>query len=536
MVRACLARDTVTAWNLAFDCAEDAPPTRPLDRGLAARLELLLVTPMVGDAYAAQRRLFAGVMATRHLRNVVHTARDQAICARLVPATLYRMFQLEALQDMSPDPAMVILSSGSTDKPVRGVLGGRAAEFVEWVNAVTGGTSCRLPTGDEVADGMVQELLSGAWSGGTGDPVGPPSLWTSEPGARRPALWTSPRLSHPWAVPRELVRADWDADLADPEIAIAGLVLVRVLSDLRILAHAEETDDASVWPVTDALLGNLGLGFALSMARRVLPQSARSETDALKRISTRVWDAYGDIRSQGWKRFGDTVVLDLLSAYAEIVRLPSPLAAVLAPDLEELGQALAHPVSEEELDAVRTRKVDRLLGLARVGAMGHVTAGAVEAGLLRASRPEGHVNTPEQLLSMGFLWGMGRAVDPVVESRTVDLEDLADITRQACLDLRALAAARTSSPWVHAATARLDTMAWELFTWKRSVWAEMITQIRVGALCLAAEAEQLTGSGHHGPGEDLPERFRAAAAGASLLQRRLDPATQPAEAILLAVD
>ncbi|GGK77681.1 hypothetical protein Sme01_43640 [Sphaerisporangium melleum] len=158
VIEACMASGTVRALALAFDCAEQA---LQVDPDVRERLEALLAS---GDAEEdpGRRRLLAGVMAERTLREVIWLDENTAVCARPVSRDLYDMFLRDtgidghtwyAGQDEAP--------SAAGDEAAVGILAGHAERFVTWLNALSDGeTAYRLPTQEEIADPAVH-LVAG---------------------------------------------------------------------------------------------------------------------------------------------------------------------------------------------------------------------------------------------------------------------------------------------------------------------------------------------------------------------------------------
>ena len=78
-MKACLAADTVTALALAFDCADQESE---FNTDLRGRLDDLLAAAVGPDPDPERRRLIAGVLLTRHLRQRIRAADGTHICTR----------------------------------------------------------------------------------------------------------------------------------------------------------------------------------------------------------------------------------------------------------------------------------------------------------------------------------------------------------------------------------------------------------------------------------------------------------------------
>ncbi|MGW7610306.1 NACHT domain-containing protein [Streptomyces sp. NPDC054766] len=151
VIAACLDSGTVPALALAFDCAEEA---RTVDPDIRSRLEALL-TPPASDQPRdpARRRLVAGILATRALRETIRIDDTTALCARPVPYALYMAFVDEEEVAGRHHPVLQD-SSGSDSDAAVGMQAGDAERFVDWINSLTGGgeTAYRLPTPEELDD------------------------------------------------------------------------------------------------------------------------------------------------------------------------------------------------------------------------------------------------------------------------------------------------------------------------------------------------------------------------------------------------
>ncbi|WP_412539611.1 NACHT domain-containing protein [Longispora sp. K20-0274] len=500
VVRACLAHDTVTAWTLAFDCADQATAAQPLDPRLVARLDRLLTVPADEDLDPARRKLLAGVLATRHLRDVVHTDRDQVVCARLVPSALYRLF-LDDTATRGTDPAVL----GEDDQPVVGVLGGNADAFVRWFNEV-GAARCRLPTRDELTGEVVRKL-----GGPRAADSPPPSVWLA--GHATPTLWTGAGHEHPWAVSAGEIRQQWHADLKRPGALVARLLVVRCLSDLRLIARLREdlgrtwNDDPAVTAACDEIRAVLSL-LALSIGP-----------------SHMTWySAHPDS--------ADKMFLALSDAHVSLERQGSPVADAIAPAPGHLTRHLGAPVTARQRSEVASGRLAGVIAEGRRQVLGHRIADALD----RTVRDEARSSpaSPLPAARTSFAQHLGRVVQPLARTWTVPPEDLGDLTRIACRDHRTL----SDSPWSRAVTWQLAAVAEPVFAWRRPVAPDLATQIRFGALCLASEVEaEAEARGSRNPARAvLAGRFRDIAAGVTLLGLRTAGPARPTEGILLAVD
>ncbi|MEV6523905.1 NACHT domain-containing protein [Longispora sp. NPDC051575] len=522
VVRECLRSETVTAWALAFDCADHATDTEPLDPDLALRLEKLLVVPV---ADSGLRRLVAGVLATRHLRDVVHTARDHAICARLVPAKLYQLFQDDTSENLPIDPAWVTYTPDTPDHPVLGVLGGFAAEFVVWINTVSGGgRQCRLPTEPEASNPAVRELFAGRGAGA------PPSLWTSaRSSAGGPALWIPPGQSHPWTVSAEEIRHRWGLDLEEPRFLLARLLLVRSLSDLRLVAQVDrDRPPAERGPGRLAVLGQVEL--VIGLLRGLLPAEEYGIPGAAY-VRHRI-DEPADGRVGGIAR----LARDLRAAHANVAAEQAPAAQAVTLDVAQLDGYLDVPVARSERQELVSGDMGRVIAEARRAILGHRNAEALDQMMAREFvSPAGALT---QLAPTALAQDLRGIVEPLVPARTVSPEDLAGILRRVCLEHLALSESPSKSAWALAVSRQLEATSAPVFAWHTPVTPDLATRIRAAALCLAGEALAQAGIRRdlRTALDQVAGWFLDIAAGVTLLEQRASGPARPTEGILLAVD
>ncbi|MGY0236848.1 NACHT domain-containing protein [Longispora urticae] len=529
VVRECLGSDTVTAWALAFDCAEHATDAQPLDPGLAQRLERLLVTSTGSGTSAEQRRLFAGVLATRHLRDVVHTAWDQAICARVVPAKLYLLFQHDNSENLPLDPALAPGGPDATDTAVLGVLGGNAAGFVDWINEASGGPQCRLPTTAEAAASEVSEPATRYGL----------SLWTVDPPAAAPRLWTRPRRPHPWTVPFEEFQRVCDADLGDLAATVAQLLLARTLSDWRVLSSvrgdpSHHEDPAMDPPFVQARLidSALDLDMVVRVVRAIDGGLIPPELSPDLRDAGQTWL---ELAYPGHQNSGTGTRL-LLTVYENLAARNHSDAEVLAPALAALTGFLDQGTTEGELAAIRAGEIDAVLDQSRVALLGHRTAAALESAVRQANVTRFAEEQRLEVVTPAFTRAMCQLGRPQNWARAVSPDNLAEITRQACAEFPVLVPSGHLRSWADAACQRLRASALPVFTWRQAASGTLGTRIRVTALCLVEEAENAIPDVRHEARAALVGRFRDIAVGATLLELRERGTLHPTEAILLAVD
>ena len=174
IVRACLDNGTIPALTLAFDCAE---ASTEIDPDLRQRLDRERRRAYEPDCSPWHRRLIAGVLGARLVRQARATATGARICARAVPADLYWLF-LADTQAPRPDSRCDPLA----DQPAIGIWGAEAQAFVAWLNSITvtaTGIEVRLPYHDELQDPAVASDLERQLQASV------TSAWTRPPAAGR---------------------------------------------------------------------------------------------------------------------------------------------------------------------------------------------------------------------------------------------------------------------------------------------------------------------------------------------------------------
>ena len=248
IVRACLDSGTIPAITLAFDCAE---ASTEIDPDLRQRLDRERRRAYEPDCSPRHRRLIAGVLAARLVRQARTTSAGTRICARAVPADLYWLFVADTGAPQPDSPC-----EPRADQPAMGIWGAEAQAFVTWLNSITAtatGIEVRLPHHSELQDQAV-----------TGDlarqlPAAVTSAWThpvttGEDEAATPGLWLRPGQSHPHeltgAVVRQAIATDARTTTLLPQIVTAAVLdvalnITRDLDDIRALTGALASDLAA---------------------------------------------------------------------------------------------------------------------------------------------------------------------------------------------------------------------------------------------------------------------------------------------------
>lgn len=147
IIRACLTTRSLTALSLAYECVT---PTTQLAPDLREELELTLTTAYSDNASTDQRRLVAGVLASRHFRTTIKLPSGVRICPSLVPQNIYSLF----LRDTGNyPPSSPFKAEPTATGPVAGLWADDAIQFLHWINLATtsdAGITYRIPTVEEL--------------------------------------------------------------------------------------------------------------------------------------------------------------------------------------------------------------------------------------------------------------------------------------------------------------------------------------------------------------------------------------------------
>ncbi|MGC4875946.1 NACHT domain-containing protein [Micromonospora sp. DT43] len=212
IVAACLDAATMTSLSLAFEASETGGELAP---DLRRRLAEIMTTGFEDGADPQRVRLVAGVLAARHLSQLIPQPNGTMLCPHPIPVNLYSLFLRGT---GNPPPVWPGLAAQPQTEAVAGVWSSDAHSFVNWLNTLLGGsgrTDYRLPTRQEL-DGLEalqapspRIFLSQATS-----------VWVQpDPGSRSPQLWVARGASSP--------RVATGAEVAQAfrrDIAVAGLL------------------------------------------------------------------------------------------------------------------------------------------------------------------------------------------------------------------------------------------------------------------------------------------------------------------------
>ncbi|MEV6606235.1 NACHT domain-containing protein [Kutzneria sp. NPDC051319] len=490
IVAACLESASMTALLLAFDCAEEASELAP---ELRDRIDGLLDSAYAPGAPADRRRLMAGVLVTRQLRHVVRTAGGGRICARPVTNGLYWLYRQETGWP-GPDRKDVRYSR---DQPVLGVRGTDAVAFTNWVNKISASQAYRLPDAEQLAELSLPPCA--VWIGSGQE------LWSRQ---RNPHLVSDSALTR--AVTDDVER--WN-------ITLARLLLVQALVEARLLTLRLEWALENVR--TKAQRRHVrGMDLDVALAR--VRQRSKDRPLAIAAALERAKGVFGDGRlDEAIDQTREVVRAVALAPKAERRRVLERGAALARELVAELPPVLAAVFAlPKALDNTATpdrpmgRMLSNLFDWLFSDATPHNWSARFAEWLCAASRlPEPIIPSPDLLIPMATaarkdMIALYHATDGDDEDEEQDSDS-------------------GPSAWSCLAAVALERVAGPVFERREPLADDTVSAIRLAALCLAGEVTD--------PREvELGRRFRALAAGVTLLQHRSTGHWKPTEMIILA--
>jgi hypothetical protein len=358
IVRACLDSGTIPALTLAFDCAD---ASTEIDPDLRLRLDLERRLAFEPDCTTGHRRLIAGVLAARLLRQTLATATGTRICARPVPADLYWLF-LADTQAPRPDS----LCDPRAHEPAIGMWGAEARAFVAWLNSITAtatGIEVRLASHDE----LQADAIAGALNRQLPDSV--TAAWTQG----YPELWLGRGLVHPHeltgAALSQAVAADAKTTAILPQILTAAVLGValdigRDLADVRALTGALAAD-LTVRANSDGKVVDLMHAHAHAIVLTYAHALELAQADAITRTCAAQPDLVAALDLTHARALADAIARDLAGAIDLARSRAVELADAIDLDLKVLSAFdfdLAHVL---ELAAGHAISLDRAYALAR---------------------------------------------------------------------------------------------------------------------------------------------------------------------------
>lgn len=530
IVRACLDVGTITALSMAYDCSEADSDLAP---ALRDALERMVAQAFERDAEPEHRRLVAGVLATRHLAQVISIPTGSSICPRAIPANLYHLF----LQDTATAAPDGHRSSDALDNTAAtGIWAQEAARFSTWINNLAsdfGRAVYRVPTVAELDQLTAARAttparwphIAHAWA--TSAPGSAMTLW-SAPGQPSPRALPAAKLldaviedvsTTPILTQLVLLSAHCRANLihhtaeqypgvTKDAVLIRALTLshARDMACAQSLAHAQgsDLDDRLMYALEFDPMVTHEPGSALSHARArndALDLAARSDpprtlVTALALDQTlRLDRRHLLIRDVARCLLRD---IDRTSAPASIARRHRDRG----PDTE-----LAHLLARDsDLD----NRITQIKGLVDNAAMGPSLTRAMLTALEHIEANARH--TPHRCFAETLIDNASISMSGV---GNVHLDDLAQVVGHACTTISSFAI----NWWEDAVARRFADNSASVFGRREPVTPIAAAGIRLAALALAPTADETCG-------QHIGDVFRAAAVGITLLQqRRNDPAS-----------
>jgi hypothetical protein len=358
IVRACLDSGTIPALTLAFDCGE---ASTEIDPDLRQRLDRERQRAYEPGCSPEHRRLIAGVLAARHVRQTLTTATGTRICARPVPADLYWLF-LADTQAPRPDSAC----APEAEQPATGIWGTEAQAFVTWLNSITAtatGIEVRLPGHNELQEeGIASELNRRL-------PASVTSTWT-QPGL---GLWVRPGQLDPHGLTGAAIRQAIAADARNtamlPQILTAAVLdvalrITRDLDDIRALSSAL-ADDLTARADSDGHSVDLMHAHARAVVLTYVHALALTRAGAITVTGAVAPDLVGTLELARPRALADAVARDLAGAVDLAYRRAVELAEAIDQDLSVLGAFDFDVAQVRELARGHVAELDRADVVAR---------------------------------------------------------------------------------------------------------------------------------------------------------------------------
>jgi NACHT domain len=496
IVRACLRSASVAALSLAFDCVEQNTDLEP---GLRVEIEKLLASGLADDTTPERRRLIAGVLATRHLRQLVSTDSGIRVCARPITNSIYGLF----LKDTGlPGPDGPIPSDDNSDEIAAGVWGTDAIAFSRWISQVTDSEiTYRLPTREEMNSHEVQRITA-SWSGRYG-------VWLEPSGGvfrTFPDLWTAPHVGDPYMVVYGGLKSQVEKDIVETMPTLFRLLLLRTIVEARSLGDQLEYALGSA-----SNLLKLGSEFCQGDADLVMlgaHSTAIVHTEALVRSLSLVRDV------ALW--LGLAAEFSTTWDVAHAILYPTQRRAEILDGAVTLWQELVAGL-DPDLAAVLALDTN-VTGVVGDQIMGR----ALSESFTRMLRTPSSPSDWSSHFAEHFFQRTGNMVTKYVVSPDT-LETRLAVVRPRLLGL--LGKTVDKEMWADRVANSLSVLGKPVFARKRPVTSRTATAIRLAALCLAVEAAALGDV-------ELGADFRQIAAGTMILEQRAR-SKPPAEIIML---
>ncbi|HEX3785599.1 MAG TPA: NACHT domain-containing protein [Pseudonocardiaceae bacterium] len=543
IVHACLKSASVTAISLAFDCTEYETELAPELRDYLDDLLKLVFAP---DTNPELRRLMAGVLVTRHLRRRVRTSNGGGVCVAPITTGIYWLFQQDN-QDRQLDRPIQL--KATMDEPISGVNNRDIGAFVQWINEVSGsGLVYRLPTGTEMQDPAVRRMLNTRSSAAQGA-----SVWLADvDDDRRHTLWRAAGVEHPHQVNGKTLAHHIRQDLERSPGSLARLLLIYSIVANRLLYVGLDRILGLVQKGGQSRVPQLDLTLESASAKKNLLRDAiAANKDLHKRVLPMIeLDQALDVDRA--LEFASAFDIDLSQRY-KVSGMLTFLNAV------NTSRAANNVAQLSRINAVnRTQAIDRILAFDLAGSLKLREVFDVASGtnLNESLSVDAYAGLNQALgtalsfaLAASFYSGDGTGLylgrkpdlstwrnrfldklldrfDVADQNYTISPESLADLVDNTCNALLELID-RTENSWAYQVTEKLRAVALPLFNREETITGELASALRLGASCLAVEADIRKAP-------DFGDDFRKIAAGITFLERLTTGQFVPTDTIMLA--
>jgi hypothetical protein len=526
IVAACLNAGTAPALALAFDCMQPGGDVSP---ALRERVHDLVRSADAPDADPQLRRLFAGILLTRHMRQRQSAAANAQVCLKPVQLDLYQLFMADT---GTPPPDGPPAQSGTAAGP----RAGDALAFAQWASGLPGGERrYRLPRAAELNEFASRGRIP------ADDPSYHPWVQPVTPG-QEPALWPMSGDANPFTLENRLLADMATSDMLRsalrPSLQLldSALHVRAVTRDLaRDLERAIEREDAIE---RDRILANRSdrtrslerdlnraidraietastLPIAIEHARGLEHARARDrvlDLEHARRLEGDLERARGLARDRGLR--GSLAVdrdRSLHGALNDARDVADEVASVID---RYLSSSLADAPGQRALDQVS----QSVLRSALFSGIKKTLPSAGQPGTLPARVAEA-LSGATRLAASGSM-----TADPAVVEATLagTLEELTAVIAET------FSGRPDAARWRTILIEHLRVTAASVLARAERPAPEKTAEARLAALCLAAEADQAKR-------QDLGDQCRRIAAGITILQVRASGERPCPEVILLAL-
>lgn len=502
IVRACLDRGSTAALLLAFDCADQDSELAP---ELVDRMNAFLESAHEPGASSDQCLLAAGVLAGRHLGELVRTSTESYVCPSPITNRIYWLYQ-RGQQDHDAYRLSNVESGG--EEAVLGVRLEDALAFTRWLNTVfTENKTFRLVEEDEVADHAITSARS-TRRGATSDY----SVWFRRKEQNAFGLLPPPGGEHPYHLRTEVLLERTKADVLDhaPDLVRLALLLAFRRAEQASLGLDLMQNRIKKAAESNTRLRQSDVDVKLSNRRRELSSGPRELTQNLE----------GErelITSLGLEPALDTI-LGVLNA---IIQSPRASRVKHLQHGRRLAKELAGELSPE---------FTRTLTTAENGVRPDVSeqfTGRALKSIMNRALVGGAVREPWMTRLAEDLVLLAAGSDDFVVAPPDTLADRMDLTHTALVAFSQSEDVENFLPWALKASSALQDLAVPILRYEQPVDRGPASLIRFSALLLAAE----TGVERRGV---LSKSFLEIAAGITLMEQHHEGTRKRNETIVLA--